>query len=334
MTLLKSLQRKDFPLWLYRHAERQLPTYVVSRINRRAAAGVLTRFVKVKAHRGEPLNEAADTLASEAAELDPSRPLDLDPEAVYFYYHNTLVGWEPRLRDYLTQVVAKKGVALVGKETKRKDGSVTWAHVPWSAAWLLRSYEGRSTLGGVLHSMKPSASKGRVLQSLSGTYPCNAILFKWGLVPSPACTLCGGDNESLSHVQCICPALQEARIRAHHNLVTLLWGRLLGQASPTWVIHREMSVMSLLGMEAPLDCHDEWQRAMDDLSDLDLDGPDGDPALRAGLLRKRPDGFAINWVGKLSSSLSSPAPLIAELTGTLLLTSTKQVATRPSEISC
>ena len=106
MTLLKSLQRKDFPLWLYRHAERQLLTYVVSRINRRAAAGVLTRFVKVKAHRGEPLNEAADTLASEAAELDPSLPLDLDPEAVYFYYHNTLVGWDPRLRDYLTQVAA------------------------------------------------------------------------------------------------------------------------------------------------------------------------------------------------------------------------------------
>ena len=171
---------------------------------------------------------------------------------------------------------------------------MTRAHVPWSAAWLLRSDQGRSTLGGVLHSMKPSASKRRVLQSLAGTYPCNAILFKWGLVPSPACTLCGGDNESLSHVQCVCPALQEARIRAHHNLVTLLWGR-LGQASPKWVIHREMSVMSLLGMEAPLDCRDEWQRAMDDLSDLDLDGPDGDPALGAGLLRKRPDGFAINW---------------------------------------
>ena len=293
MNLLKSTQRKDFPLWLYRHAERQLLTHVVSLINRRAAAGVITRFVKVKAHRAEPLNEAADAMASAAAELDPSRPLDLDPEAVYFYRESTLVGWDSRLRDHLTQVAARQGVALIGKEMKRKDGSVTPAHVPWSAAWLLRRDQGRSTLGEVLRSMKTSANKSRILQSLASTYPCNAILFKWGRLPSPACMLCGGDNESLSHVQCICPALQDARIRAHHNLVTLLWDR-LGQASPQWAIHREMSIASLLGMEAPLDCRDEWQRAMDDMSDLDLDA-DGDPALAAGLLRKRPDGLAINW---------------------------------------
>ena len=54
-----------------------------------------------------------------------------------------------------------------------------------------------------------------------------------------------------------------------------------------------------VGMEAPLDssCSDEWQRAMDNMSDPDLD-TDGDPghsALTAGLLRKRPDGFAVNW---------------------------------------
>ena len=42
-------------------------------------------------------------------------------------------------------------------------------------------------------------------------------------------------------------------MRAHHNLVTLLWGS-LGQASPQWAIHREMSTASLLGMEAPLYC--------------------------------------------------------------------------------
>ena len=80
-------------------------------------------------------------------------------------------------------------------------------------------------------------------------------------------------------------------LRAHHNLVSLLWGR-LGQASQQWAIHCEMSIASLLGMEAPLDCRDEWQRAMDDMSDLDLDA-DGDPALAAGLLR--PDRLAVNW---------------------------------------
>ena len=60
MALLKNLQRRDFPLWLYRHPMRQLATYVTNLINKRTAASVTTRLIKIKAHRGEPLNEAAD----------------------------------------------------------------------------------------------------------------------------------------------------------------------------------------------------------------------------------------------------------------------------------
>ena len=105
--LLKSTQRKDFPLWLCRHAERQLLTHVVGLINRRAVAGATTRFVKVKAHRAEPFNEMADTRASASAELDLSQPLDLDPEAVYFYRESTLVGWDSLLQNHLTQPVTQ-----------------------------------------------------------------------------------------------------------------------------------------------------------------------------------------------------------------------------------
>ena len=87
--------------------------------------------------------------------------------------------------------------------------------------------------------MKTSANKRLIFQSLASTYPCNAVLFKWpgGRLPSPVGTLCCDDKEPLSHVQCICPALQDARMRAHHNLVTLLLGR-LGQASTQRVFHR------------------------------------------------------------------------------------------------
>jgi ribonuclease HI len=87
MDLLKALQRKDFPLWVRGHTARQLLMHVVKLVNNRAAAGSVTRFMKVKVHRAEPLNETADALASAAAEMDPSRPVDLDPEAVYFYYY-------------------------------------------------------------------------------------------------------------------------------------------------------------------------------------------------------------------------------------------------------
>jgi hypothetical protein len=46
MCLLKSMQRRDFPLWLHRHPERQLLIYVAS--SARAASDVITRFVTVK----------------------------------------------------------------------------------------------------------------------------------------------------------------------------------------------------------------------------------------------------------------------------------------------
>ena len=68
MRLLQSTQRRDFPLWLHRHTVRHLLKHVVNLLNARSASGSVTRFIKVRAHRGEPLNEAADALAAAAAE--------------------------------------------------------------------------------------------------------------------------------------------------------------------------------------------------------------------------------------------------------------------------
>jgi hypothetical protein len=59
-----------------------------------------------------------------------------------------------------------------------------------------------------------------------------------------------------------------------------------------------MTVDALRGLEAPLDCHAEWQRAVDELRELDLETEE-DSDLAAGLLRKRPDGFAFNWGSKI-----------------------------------
>ena len=90
MDLLQSMQRADFPLWLYRHPARQLLVHIARLINQRAADGVATRLVKVKAHAGDPLNEAADTLASDAAELDPSQSQEVDPKGLHFGYRGAL----------------------------------------------------------------------------------------------------------------------------------------------------------------------------------------------------------------------------------------------------
>ena len=61
-----------------------------------------------------------------------------------------------------------------------------------------------------------------------------------------------------------------------------------------------MTVESLRGIEAPLDCRDEWQRALDELIDSDMAGPEED----AADLRKRPDGIALHWGRKTVLILS------------------------------
>jgi hypothetical protein len=134
MTNLYSLRRADFPLSLHRNPCRQLITHIVMLLNRRHAAGVVTRLVKVKAHCGEPLNEAADALASAAAAADdsplPSR-LHLATNAVHFYIDGAPVEWGARLRDYLTQVAAfavASLLALLALLTLAIKSTVEWRH--------------------------------------------------------------------------------------------------------------------------------------------------------------------------------------------------------------
>ena len=220
MRLLKSMQRGDFPLSLHRHPVRQLLVHVVKLINRRAETGRATRFIKVRAHRGEPLNERADWLAGEAAESDPARSvaLDQDPEAVHFCLRETWVEWDTRVRDDLVQRTAEQCVANILQPKRGRAGAEpSPPALPLTASWLLRPDQGRSTLGKVLGKMQISPAKKQVLQSIAGAFPCNAVLHKWGVVPSAACALCGHPAETQSHIQCLCPALKEARIRAHHN---------------------------------------------------------------------------------------------------------------------
>jgi hypothetical protein len=62
--------------------------------------------------------------------------------------------------------------------------------LPLTASWLLQLNQGRSTLGKVLDEMKISSAKKQVLQSIAGAFPGNAVLHRWGIKPSAACTLC------------------------------------------------------------------------------------------------------------------------------------------------
>ncbi len=78
----------------------------------------------------------------------------------------------------------------------------------------------------------------------------------------PAFALCGHPAETQSHIQCLCPAagpaLQEARIRAHHNIAKRLWQGIMA-VTKEWVIATEQTVEGLLGLPQPEGQIDEWQ---------------------------------------------------------------------------
>jgi hypothetical protein len=108
-----------------------------------------------------------------------------------------------------------------------RSGQMALRHVPITTSWMLRPNQGRKILGAVqpvLTRMKVASAKRQVMQSLAGMYPGNALLFEWGLKPSPMCTLCAHVSETQTHVQCVCPALKGERIRVHHSLAELLLG--------------------------------------------------------------------------------------------------------------
>jgi hypothetical protein len=132
--------------------------------------------------------------------------------------------------------------------------------LPLMAAWMLLSNKGLSTLGQVLGEMRISTAKKHVLQSIAGVFPGNAVLHKWRIISSPACTLCGHPAETQSHCKCLCLALKEARFLAHHNIAKRLWqGR--EAAAKGWVITLEQTVAGLQGLQQPAERIDDWQRA-------------------------------------------------------------------------
>ena len=104
MRKLQSLQRKDFSPWMKGEENRALLRHVVELINRRVSAGVFTRFVKVPAHKGHPLNEAADAAARQAATLEPEEAAQVWPESevVRFVHAGSLAPWGPVIRRELS----------------------------------------------------------------------------------------------------------------------------------------------------------------------------------------------------------------------------------------
>jgi len=305
LLLLKGMQREDFPIFLHRRAERRLLERVVSALNLRAAAGSHTHLAKVKAHSGDPLNSIADYLASRATGQDYC--LDtLDSETVYFYLRNRPVAWSPKLREHLCLVAAGKSFEKFSEKRVSRDHPLAGRHPPqpgtiklmnYTESWLVREGQGRSMLGQLLNSMEIGLSKRRILQTIAGTFPCRALLHKWGRADSPKCPLCDAATETQCHVQCLCPQLREARIAAHHQIATCLWSEITEKQESksrhcfTWAYETRVdeirNIASIPPSSAP-----RWRSLWDAF--FSTSGASSEP-LPADMARLRPDAVAIRW---------------------------------------
>ena len=298
LTALSHSRRADFPLNLYRNSARQLITHVVKLLNARHAIGVTTRLVKVKAHCGEPLNEAADALASAAAETDAgpmTGEMHLDPGAVHFYLagHAAPVEWDTRVRNYLTHASSGRTAAQLSEPRRRRDG--TDVIPPITTTWMMRQDQGRQVLGAALRSIRTDAAKRRVLQTMAGMFPGNALLYRWKLRPAGSCDLCGAPAETQAHIQCVCTALKGARISAHHNLAGMVFES-ISKAGNGWAVYRELTLVGLMGLPVPEAAMAAWYRMCDELTDGDLEtATEAERELASGIRRKRPDGWAVHW---------------------------------------
>ncbi len=90
---------------------------------------------------------------------------------------------------------------------------------------------------------------GAPVYHFSPAMPCCTV-HKWGKVPLAACALCSHPAKMQSHNQCLCPALKEARIRAHNNMAQRQWKGMKDSTSLRgWTIVTEQTVAGLQGLQ-------------------------------------------------------------------------------------
>ena len=269
---LVSMHRNDFRRDLQRHPQQSIITALVNSLNNRASVGARTLFVKVRAHTGEPMNEAADEAADQAVESNPPELSEYDQARCYFTSKIAKVTstWGPRLRKILTESLARSSLAAL-RESKQSLDEVEEhqksKYMNRTETFLSRIDCGRQLLGKALRVMHSNASSRRLLQTLGDAVPVQAKLQQWRLSPLSLCPLCGTGTETLCHAQCLCPALQHARRKAHHHGWDAAYKLLSEKANKHWVLRKEMSVASLKSLPVPSDRSMAWERLTEFLHD-------------------------------------------------------------------
>ena len=219
LQMLVAMQREDFPMEIRTHPNFTTLSRIIQQVIQRAASGANTIIMKVTAHCGNPLNEWADEAAMVAfdkAENVVEHCLPNQFECLYQLPHGKgppgHTQWSARIKRYSLQQAAEASLLKASKRAcSGKD--VRWSN---AEAFLRREGENRSLLGSWLSGNHDPMKIRSILMACGEGYPCNAKLFQWKLRSSASCSLCHAPRETNCHIQCICPSLEDSRIKAHH----------------------------------------------------------------------------------------------------------------------
>ena len=232
-------------------ADADILEFIIGKLRARIAANARTFLVKIKAHRGEPLNERADDLADEGKTLakagDSYQWTNRTTRLVYSYYDRATHQWTKDTWSKTIRNAARRGAAESLMEDRLQKGADKWrtelfkprhefwegeqiepvcpsekwetvasgqwmqkaawnrmvtrtmreqphttpVTTTWTADFLTREGEDRKAMGDWLHDkLIPWKARRRLLQTNSGTFPCESRLQKWGKHSDGICGLC------------------------------------------------------------------------------------------------------------------------------------------------
>jgi ribonuclease HI len=238
---LQAWNRRIFCRDLSRQRNADILERILSDINARSAR---TTVVKVKSHRGIPLNEEADVWAGTAAAADS--------EEVEWYFatdppDNAMTfTWEFGTAEETTTSdlgkVLKRWNIMAEKATVekvRQEGTM-------GGLFLTEEGQGRHLLQKS-RTIRPwtAQEERRWMQLVGRVFPVNTYLRRIDKHPTGACPFgCKGPDgqparETIGHFQSCCPKFAENRTLAHHGIAKAVVGALAGAKIAQWKFYYE-----------------------------------------------------------------------------------------------
>jgi len=150
---------------------------IVQLLRERIEQVLLTIFIKVKAHRGDPLNELADRWADEGRQSENIRWSLPTNRPIFYWTDNGTTHPSPM------NLTVKKIIDLQVSQQQFHTGS--------TSNFLTREDSSRDLLGK-FHKDRSVwiRARRRVLQCLSYQFPCALQLKQWGILNEVKCRVC------------------------------------------------------------------------------------------------------------------------------------------------